>query len=610
MKIETFKKGWALLDAKEQKQAILVLSVVILSAMSSALMVGSIMPFLAILADPRRIHETNLLKWLYQVGQFQSEYDFLIAIGLISLGVIIFSNALQMLRTYFVIKFATLRINSIGTRLLRAYLSRPYVYFLDKNSGELGSDILVETRQMVELFYRPAAETIAAMLSAISIIALLTWINPQVSALVLALGGGIYIISFGFSKKTIEKYGELRADSNRLRSKVATEALGGVKEIKILGKENAYVDAFTGPSNRVAKAETVVTVTGTLPQYVMQVIAFGGMIVLTLFLIDQDSYTNNGTLSSLLPLLGVLAFGGQRLIPELAKIYQGITQLNYGISVVDRIYESLQNLPTAERQKNEQKNIPIHLKDTIELRDLSFQYPGAVAPSLSSLSVTIRAGERVGVIGGSGAGKTTLADIMLGLLTPTKGRLIVDGVSITEDNVRAWQKSVGYVQQNIFISDTNILSNIALGVPEKEIDRLRAIAAAKTAQLDDFITGSLKDGYETSIGEKGVRLSGGQRQRIGIARVLYNDADLIVFDEATSALDVITEKQVMESIDALPGSKTVLLIAHRLSTLAQCDRLIIIENGKISGFGTREELRSGNSHFTELEAASNVDILP
>ena len=213
----------------------------------------------------------------------------------------------------------------------------------------------------------------------------------------------------------------------------------------------------------------------------------------------------------------------------------------------------------------------------------------------------------IALIGGAKSGKTTLADVILGLLRPRSGEFVIDGTSITDDNIHAWQRSVGYVQQDIFLSDASILENIAFGIAKADIDRERALAAARGARLDDFVLTTLPSGYETLVGERGVRLSGGQRQRIGIARALYNDVDLIVFDEATSALDNVTEKQVMESVDTLPGSKTVILIAHRLSTLDKCDRLIVMDRGRTVGIGTKHDLQETNAHFKKLVSAALRD---
>lgn len=602
LRVGLLSRGWALLDRQEKRSAVLTLAVIVLSALSSAVMVGSIMPFLSILADPDQIREIPFLAWVYDAAWFRTDYEFLIAVGLASLAAIVLANAIQVLRLYLVTKFGTMRMHSLSVRLLRVFLKRPYEYFLNQHSGELSSQILAETQKAVEYFYRPAAEAIASLFTAVAIVALLVWVNPLVAVAALATAGILYVGSYVVSRKVVSRYGGTREKANLLRYRVASEALAGIKDVKLLGRETQYLESYSKPSFKMASSEAMAIFIGTLPQYVIQIVAFGGMIVLVIALIDPSKLADTGTMRELLPLLGVFAFGGLRLLPELAKIYTGITQVNYGASIIEKLYAEL----STERTLPELPSpncAPMGLMRELELRDLTYTYPNAEAAGLVGVSVRIRAGERIGIVGGSGAGKTTLADVIMGLLEIDAGQIVVDGVALAENNIHAWQRSVGYVQQEIFLSDASILENIALGVPAKDIDRERALEAARSAQLDDFVRHSLPDQYETLVGERGVRLSGGQRQRIGIARALYNNADLLVFDEATSALDNVTEKQVMESIEALPGNKTVILIAHRLSTLEKCQRLIVMKQGCVVGLGTWEELLANNVHFQELASA-------
>jgi ABC-type bacteriocin/lantibiotic exporter with double-glycine peptidase domain len=599
MNFSIVKQGWSLLDRREKKQAVFVLSVVIVSAISSAAMVGSVMPFLAALASPDRIHTVPIFAQLYRAGGFRSDYGFLIALGIASLLVIIVVNLAQLLRVYLVVKFSTMRMHTLSRRLLSVYMRQPYAYFLDKNSGDLGSQILAETYQVVQNFFRPAAEATASALTIIAIASLMLWVNPLVAATSFLVSGGIYIGAYAITQKMVAAQGMARTTANRTRFRLANEALGGIKDAKLLGREQNYVAAFSGSSLDVAVADIKVGVIGQLPQYVMQMVAFGGMIVLSLALLKPSELHSGNSLASVLPLLGVFAFAGQRLIPELSRLYQGITQLNYGSSIVQSLYKDLNSegvlppLPCPD-------TVPMGLRRELQLHNVTYHYPNTEKPSLRRVSVTVRAGERIGVVGVSGSGKTTLADIMMGLLQIDSGKFLVDGFEVTEANIVAWQRSVSYVQQDIFLSDASILENIALGLPRSMIDRPRAEAAARMARLDRFVRQSLPMGYDTVVGERGVRLSGGQKQRIGIARALYNQADLIVFDEATSALDNVTEKQVMDSIDGLPKNTTVILIAHRLSTVASCDRLIILDQGTVVGAGSWAELMRSNMHFKRL----------
>jgi ATP-binding cassette, subfamily B, bacterial PglK len=597
--LKTWKKGWALLDARERRNAWIVLGIVIVAALSSAAMVGSIMPFLAVLADPERIRNVPALAWAYEIGGFTSDYTFLVALGGASLIVIVLSNLLQILRALAVTRFALMRIYTLSHRLLAAYLRQPYEYFLNHNTGEMNTQILSESEQAVRQFFSPAAEVIASSLTVLSIVVVLLWVDPVVALVSFAVVGGLYGGTFMITRRLIARTGVERANANLARFRLANEALGGVKEIKLLGREEHYIHRFRAPAKAMARAQVSVQVLGQVPQYVMQAAGFGGMILLCLILLDTAALGSGAALSDLLPLLGVFAFAGQRLLPELSRLYNGLTQLNYGAGVIDAVHRDLQRKETGDFLDRHQP-APLGLKNELRLENVSYSYPNADHAGVSDVSLSIRAGEKIGIVGSTGAGKTTLADVVLGLLNPKRGRLVADGTEITAENVRAWQQTVGYVPQEIYLTDANIAENIALGLAPDEIDWKQLRHAARIAMIDAFIMEDLPQGYKTIVGERGVRLSGGQRQRIGIARALSHDADLIVFDEATSALDNLTEREVMAAIDALPGDKTILLISHRLSTVQVCNRVAVMDKGQLVGVGSWDVLMADNAAFRKI----------
>ncbi len=601
----TWKKAWALLDARERRNAWIVLAIIILAALSSASMVGSIMPFLSVLVDPSRIREVPFLAWAYDAGGFETHYGFLVALGFASLAVIVAASLVQILRTWAVARFATMRVHTLSHRLLAAYLRQPYEYFLDHHTGEMSTQILAESGQVVQLFFRPAAEIVAALLTLIAIIAVLVWVNPLVAFIAFAVLGILYGATFLLSRQLIARQGQVRAEANRARFRLANEALGGVKDIKVLGREGAYVDRYRDPSQRMARSAVIAQVLAEVPQYIMQAVGFGGIIVLCLLLLDPDGLASGTALGGILPLVGVFAFAGQRMLPELSKLYRGITQLNYGAAAVDTVHRDL-STKTADVALPLRPPAPLGLKNTLALDRVTYRYPQADRAGLWDISLTMEAGEKIGIVGSTGAGKTTLADLVLGLLRPSEGSLVVDGTEITDQNLRAWQQTLGYVPQDIFLTDASVAENIALGLAPNEIDPECVRRAARIAQIDRFITEELPQGYETLVGERGVRLSGGQRQRVGIARALYHDADLIVFDEATSALDNLTEAEVMAAIEALPGDKTILMIAHRLSTVRVCDRIAVLENGRLIGLGSWDELMQNNVGFRKIARVGEV----
>lgn len=608
--LNTWKKVWALLDPHERRSAGVVLGIVILGALSSALMVGSILPFLSVLAEPARIQSVPTLTWAYAVFGFESDFSFLVGLGIVALGMIVLTSAIQILNTWAVSRFTMMRIHSISYRLMAAYLRQPYEFFLDRHTGEMGTRILAETQQLVQHFLRPAAEAVAAMFTIVAIVGLLLWLQPVVALVALVSVGGLYAIVYWLSRRALKRLGHVRATANSARFRITNEALGGIKDIKLLGRESAYVSRYGTPSRDMAAAMSTIQLVSLVPKFALEAIAFGGIILLCLTLMDPQSLASEGALGDILPLLGLFAFAGQRLMPELQKLYQSLANLQAGAAAVDMVHDDLV-CRAGGGELSRSIEAGLSLRKEFVLDDVSYQYPDAAHAGVSDIALRIRAGEKVGIVGGTGAGKTTLADLILGLLSPAKGYILVDGIAVTESNVRAWQRSVGYVPQDIFLTDSSVAENIALGVPPEEIDLDRVKKASRIARLDEFIRSDLPHGYATEVGERGVRLSGGQRQRIGIARALYHDADLIVFDEATSALDNRTEAEVMAAMKALPGDKTVIIIAHRLSTVQACDRIVVMEKGRIVGCDKWDVLMSKNQAFQRIaKVASLLDTSP
>lgn len=597
--LDTWKKAWTLLDPREQRNAWITLAVVILGALSSALMVGSVLPFLSVLSDPGWIEQVPALAWVYEAFGFENNYSFLVALGFGSFAVIVITSLIQIAKTYVVSRFSMMRLHSISHRLLIAYLRQPYSFFLDRHTGEMSTRVLAESQQLVGQFLRPAAELIAAIFTVVAIVALLLWVNPLIAVTAFGILGGIYGAVYAFNRRILKRFGYIRAAANSERFRIANEALGGIKDIKLLGREASYAARYATPSHQMARAMLFVKVLSQVPQFVLQAVAFGGVIVLCIILMDPEDLASGAGLGGILPILGVFAFAGQRLMPELSKLYQSLAELQAGGAAVSAVHDDLIDKAGSGSLP---RVIPLALglKEHLELKKVSYRYPNAELAGLTEVSVKIGAGERVGIVGSTGAGKTTLADLVLGILDPSEGSILADGTRITGENLRAWQQSVGYVPQDIFLTDANILENIAFGLQPHEINEERVRHAAEIAQIDGFICKELTDGYATAIGERGVRLSGGQRQRLGIARALYHEADLIVFDEATSALDNLTEREVMTAIDALPGDKTVIMIAHRLSTVKTCDRILVLDKGRLVGCDSWEALKENSDAFRRI----------
>ncbi|MFU8865525.1 MAG: ABC transporter ATP-binding protein [Rhodobacterales bacterium] len=597
--LSTWKKTWALLDTRERRNAWIVLGVMLITAASSAVMVASIMPFLAVLADPSRIAATPALAWAYEFFGFTSVYGFLVGLGLASFVMIVAASLLQIAKTWAVARYALLRSHAISHRLLASYLAQPYPFFLNRHSGDMGPRVLAEAEQVVARFLRPVAELIASSLTTAAIVGLLIWVNPVVAVVAFGILGGSYALVYLGTRRVLRRLGQRRVNANRMRFRFANEALTGIKDIKLIGRERAYLDRFAVHSLSQFNTEIKINVISQVPSFALQAIGLGGVIMLCVMLIDPVAVAAGGSLGGLLPLLGVFALAGQRLLPELSRLYTSAAQMQTGRAAVDAVYA---DLVLNNRQITLPKTPPpgLRLSKCLALKEVFYSYPNANQTGLRDISLSIHAGEKIGIVGTTGAGKTTLADVILGLLAPDRGAMLVDGTVITDTNQRAWMRSVGYVPQDIFLTDAPAAENIALGIPAAEIDIDRLHRAARIARIHQFITEDLPEGYQTHVGERGVRLSGGQRQRIGIARALYHDADLIVFDEATSALDNLTEQDVMDAIDALPGDKTVLMIAHRLSTVRRCDRIIVLDRGQLVGCDSWDALMQDNPAFQRI----------
>ena len=384
-----------------------------------------------------------------------------------------------------------------------------------------------------------------------------------------------YFIIYLFNRKYLTVIGHKRNRANSSRFKIIAEIIGGIKEIKVLGREKLYLKKFKSPSHEFSSHLSSSQILGEIPQFFIEIFAFGALLTIVLFLIREDG----SGISSLIPLLGLYTLGAIKLKPAANIIYKSLASMKFAAASIDNIMTELENNEQMMFSKNEQNKF--NLTDKISIEDLSYYYPGKLKPAIKNLNLHIRTNSTFGIIGATGSGKTTLVDIILGLLTPTSGKILIDNKIISKKNIRQWQNSIGYVPQNIFLSDDTIASNIAFGVEDSLIDLNKVKNAAMMAQLDEFVT-QLDDQYNTNIGERGIKLSGGQCQRIGIARALYHNPKVLVLDEATSALDENTEAEVMKAINTMVGSMTIIIIAHRLSTIKECDKIIRMEDGEIN----------------------------
>lgn len=595
------KKLNSLLSEKERHRAKLVFLLMVIMALMETIGVASIMPFVAVVANPQVIDSNSYLSLAFDIFEFSSKETFLLFLGSIVFILFISSLLFKAITTYAITRFSTMRQHTIACRLLSAYLRQPYEFFLRRNTADLGKSILSEVGQVTSGVLLPVLRILSGSIVTIALLSLLFYMEPIISLGVALLLGGSYALVYYFSRRLLKRIGEDRLLANRERFILASEALNGIKELKLLGRHQDYLSRFREPSERFSRHQANNKVISSLPKFAIQAIAFGGVLLLTLYLLAR-----HGGLEGALPLIALYALAGNRLLPAFQEIFGNLAQLRFSLPVLDALYS---DLAIKERRAKKVYTIPvkpINLNKCIRFDSVSFHYSGCENYVIENLNLTIPAGSTVGFVGSTGAGKSTTVDLLMGMLTPTSGRILVDGMAISPDNVRAWQDTIGYVPQTIFLTDDTVSSNIAFGVPVQEIDHETVVRSAKMAHIHDFITNELPDGYKTIVGERGIRLSGGQRQRLAIARAIYHNPDVVVFDEATSALDNATERDVMAAIEELHGQKTVILIAHRLTTVRRCDRIFVLHKGKLVDEGTYDSLMKESDGFRRLAMAINT----
>ena len=599
MLIESLKKLLDLLSRKERRQAFLLFGMVLIMALLDMAGIASIMPFLSVLANPDVVETNRYLASIYHRFGYSDPGAFLYFLGLMVFVLLIVSISFKALTHYFILRFTHMRNYSISRRLVVSYLQQPYEWFLNRHSADLAKTVLSEVEQVILVAMLPAIHLIAHGATAVVLVILLLAVNPWLTIIMTAVLGGLYGLIYVSLRSYLLRIGTDRLHANEARFTTVQESFGGIKEVKIGGFETEFIKRFDGPANRYAKHQATAGIAGNIPRYVLEGIAFGGMFLVILFLM-KDS----GGLQEALPLIGLYALASYRLLPALQQMYAHLANLRYAKPALDALHSDIQMLRnTAGRDQKFAHTKPLLLKNRIKLEHVTYCYPGAERPSLADVSLEVRANTTVGIVGSSGAGKTTAVDVILGLLWPGTGKLLVDEIMIDAHNVRAWQRSIGYVPQQIYLSDASLAANIAFGLPEDQIDLSAVEEAARIANLHDYIIADLPEGYATKVGERGVRLSGGQRQRIGIARALYNNPELLILDEATSALDNLTEKAVMDAVSNLAHQKTIIIIAHRLSTVRTCDEIIMLDQGRLEGKGTFEGLAEDNHRFRAMTEA-------
>lgn len=593
---EYYRLIWGLFDAPERRRFLLLIGLSIGMAIAEMSGVAAIFPFLALAGDPSAMERGAIYPRLSEGTGISDPAHFTAFVGAGVLLLLLSGMGLRALGTYAQTRFAMMRGHSISRRLLRRYLRRPYIWHLEQKGSDLSQSLLSEVDLVVQQAILPAIMLLTNISVSLLIVSLLFLANPMVATVAIGLLAAVYGAVLLILRHPLQRAGTKRVVFNNARFHHVTEVGGAIKELKATGQEQRAVDGFRDPAKGMAEAHTSAIVLGQIPKFALEAVIYGGFVSLLLIAFASHS----SALADIMPLLGLFGMASLKLFPALQQVFADISLLRFSRDALERLHEQLHQAPIAEVAKKAGSSSP--LKGDIALDGISFRFRGAENDALKNISLSIPVGASVGIVGGTGAGKSTLVDILLGLL-PASGGFRVNGHDISADNLAGWQSSIGYVPQHIFLTDDSIAANIAFGVPRAKIDMQAVQQAARMANLHEFIMNDFADGYSGSVGEGGLRLSGGQRQRVGIARALYHDPQVLVLDEATSALDTRTEQRVMQSIEKLNGEKTVIMIAHRLSTVKHCDFIIMLEKGQIIAQGTYDDLIAESAEFRRLAMA-------
>jgi ABC-type multidrug transport system fused ATPase/permease subunit len=561
-----------LLSKKHKKELVILIILLMFGVILEMMSLGILIPFITFLTNNNLIEKS---KYLSALSLKNYSHTTLIIFG-VALIFLIF-----LIKTIFLIylswrqsKFSSILFSDISNSLFQNYLAKNYIFHTLRNSSELLKNIQIEV-DIFSYVSRSAMVMASEIAFIIGVTFLLLYVNPIGTSVVILFFGTAAYLFHTFTKNKLSKWGSERQISDENSYKQLTQAFGGIKDVILLNKKEYFLKNFDFHNSKKTRIIAKQNTLQLIPRMYLELLA-----ILVMSVLISISVIQNKSIEEIFPILTIFVASAFRLIPSLNKIMGTIQVFRYAKPVIDLLY--LEFTDEIESISNT-TNGKIEFKECIKVKDISFNYPGSERFSLQNISILIEKGKSIGIIGTSGSGKSTFVDILMGIINPTLGNILVDNIDI-KTNITKWQSRIGYVPQTIFLLDNTLRANVAFGEADNKIDDLKVWKALEIAELDKWVK-SLPEQLNTDVGERGVRLSGGQRQRIGIARALYNDPDILVLDEATSSLDTDTEKKIMQSVNSLHGIKTLIIIAHRLSTVEECDLVYKLENGKINDYG-------------------------
>ena len=577
---------WRLLDRVQRRQLIALQLLSVIMALSTVGGIAAIVPFFAVLADPNSIESNAVLRALYRHLHFASTGSFVIALGGAFIVLVLFANAVNLFGTLATNRFALQLGDSFFVRLFGQYLRRDFEFHLRGNSSALASKLLHESGRVSTGILRQGLMLVANIVTVVFVMASILLLNPWVAvgaAIILGVG---YAAVYAITRGLLLSGGRAQSRYQTQRTQLISESLGAIREVIILDVRDFFVQRFATYCRSFSRVESGTLAIATAPRNILEC-------AVVLCLVGGALYLRSAS-NGVGPWLGQLSFIGLaafRLLPALQQAFTAMVSIRSNQAVFETLANELERIPDHQSTPAVADRPWSHgPQREIRMHDVSFRYTANRPPALSSFSLHVPAGSAVGFVGANGSGKTTLVDVLAGLLTPTRGHVEVDGVVLDQVSRGAWQSTIAYVPQHVFLLDATVAENIALGVPPERIDRERLHSALELARLTECIA-SLPKGHDEVLGERGCRLSGGQRQLLGIARALYRDASVLILDEATSALDHTAEDEIVATLDALRPGRTLLLISHRLSALRHCDIIHELRNGRINRSGTYEDFQ-------------------
>ncbi len=594
--LDSLKKIYTLFLSRYRLKLAILFAMMLLASVLELLGIGMVPAFIMAVSDPQSVLDTRIVGDWLRALDLTTQQDLVMAGALLLIGVYVVKNLYLSFFLYIKKRFVANRGVYLQDRLFKAYMTAPYSFYTNRNSAELLRNITNEVQRIVSGTMMPFMELALNFTMSTFIIGFLLFWEPMITlATMVVMGGGGYAF-LKYTQRKTDEYGRKDREARTEMNKAVIQGLGGFKETRILNREKMFLGHFRDNAEVSKRANIYKYLLNNLPNPIIETLAVSGILMIALIMVLEGRANE-----SILAVLGLFGTATVRLMPVFKQVISKVTDLRYNVHSVNAVYDDLMLLENEYkdfRQKVLSDREKLELRSEIRLENVTYGYEGADEQAVKNATFTIPKGSAVAFAGATGAGKTTMVDVILGLLEPQEGRITVDGSNI-HDNIRGWQQNVGYIPQSIYLLDDTIRRNIAFGIPDEDIDEGSIWEAIKAAQLEEMIT-RLPNGIDTMVGERGVRLSGGQQQRIGIARALYSNPDLLVMDEATSSLDNLTEKYVIDAIERLKGDRTIIMIAHRLTTVKNCDTIYMMKEGEIVDHGTYYELLEDSKDFRRM----------